>query len=154
VSTDDELEPMPGRSATPDAAAPPESEELQRRYGRTSGRRVRGRLIAWVAGIGVAVVVTVWVVWAGLDGSSATIGTQDTAHTVVDARSVEVEFDVTIPRGDTATCVVQALNEKFAIVGWKVIDLPASEQATRSFSEVVRTSELASTGLIYDCWLT
>ena len=129
------------------------TDELQRRYGRTPARRLRSRLIAWVTGAAVAVVVIVWVVWAGLDGTSATIGKQDTAHTVIDARSVEVEFDVTIPRGDTASCSLQALNDTFAIVGWKVIDLPASDQATRSFREVVRTSELASTGLIYNCWL-
>ncbi|WP_382304892.1 DUF4307 domain-containing protein [Herbiconiux sp. UC225_62] len=147
MSTDDEMQP-----AAP--AAPPESAALQERYGRTAGRTFRGRLIAWLTGGFVAVVVTVWVVWAGLDGSSATVATQDTAHTVVDSRTVEVEFDVTIPRGSTARCAVQALSEKFAVVGWKIIDVPASDQATRSFSETVRTSELASTGLIYDCWLT
>jgi hypothetical protein len=147
VSTDDELEHLP-------ATATAESDDIQRRYGRTPGRRFRGRLVAWIAGIGVAVVITVWVVWAGLDGTSATIGTQDTAHTVIDSRSVEIEFDVTVPRGATSSCALQALNDTFAVVGWKIIELPASDQPTRSFTEVVRTSELASTGLIYACWLT
>ncbi|WP_368499309.1 DUF4307 domain-containing protein [Herbiconiux sp. A18JL235] len=127
---------------------------LASRYGRTPGRRMRGRLIAGIAGAAVAVVIAAWVVWAGLDGTNSTIGTQDTAHRVIDDRSVEVSFDVTIPVGDTASCVVQALSEKFAVVGWKVIDIPASDRATQSFSELVRTSELATTGLIYDCWLT
>jgi len=130
------------------------SGTLAARYGRTPGRRARGRLIAWVAGAAVAVVITAWVVWAGLDGASATVKAQDTAHTVVDDRSVEVEFDLTVPRGTASSCIVQALSEKFAVVGWKVIDVPPSDQATRSFSEVVRTSELASTGLVYNCWLT
>ncbi|MCS5730258.1 DUF4307 domain-containing protein [Herbiconiux moechotypicola] len=130
------------------------AEVLAERYGRTPSRRLRGKVVAWVAGIAVAVVMVVWVVWAGLDGVNATVDTQDTAHQVIDARSVRVDFDVTVPRGSTASCVVQALSEKFAVVGWKVIDLPASEAATRSFSEIVRTSELATTGLIYDCWLT
>jgi len=130
------------------------TSSLDQRYGRTPKRRARRRLIAWIAGIAAAVVVVAWVVWAGLDGTSATIGTQDTAHLVVDSRSVQVEFDLTLPRGDTASCVVQALNDKFAVVGWKVVDIPPSDLAIRSFSETVRTSELASTGLIYDCWLT
>ncbi|MCS5719023.1 DUF4307 domain-containing protein [Herbiconiux sp. CPCC 205763] len=147
MSTDDEMQPAP-------PAALPESAAMQQRYGRTARRRFRGRLIAWVAGAGVAVVIAAWVVWAGLDGTSATVDTQDTAHTVIDSRSVEVEFDLTVPRGATASCAVQALSEKFAVVGWKIIDVPSSDQATRSFSETVRTSELASTGLIYDCWLT
>ncbi len=144
---DDETQPT-------SPAAPVESAELQARYGRTPGRRLRGRLFAWIGGAGAVLVALVWVIWAGLDGSSATVATQDTAHTVIDSRSVQVEFDVTVPRGATASCAVQALSEKFAVVGWKVIDLPASDQSTRSFSETVRTSELASTGLIYDCWLT
>jgi hypothetical protein len=48
---------------------------------------------------------------------------------------------------------VQALSDKFAVVGWKVIEVPPSDLANRSFTEVVRTSELATTGLISNCWL-
>ncbi|MDO9394910.1 MAG: DUF4307 domain-containing protein [Herbiconiux sp.] len=126
---------------------------LDQRYGRTPARRARGRVIAWAAGVAVAVVMIVWVIWAGLDSVSGTVSTQDTAHEVLDDRSVRVEFDVTVPPGEAALCVVQALNDKFAVVGWKQLELPASEQGTRSFSETVRTTELASTGLIYNCWL-
>jgi hypothetical protein len=127
---------------------------LAERYGRTPARRFGRKAIAWLAGGAVAVVLVAWVVWAGLDGTSATIATQDTAHEVLDARSVRVEFDVTVPTGSTAGCVVQALNDRFAVVGWKIIELPASDSATRSLTEVVRTSEMASTGLISSCWLT
>ncbi len=130
------------------------SSSLDQRYGRTPARRARRTLIAWTTGVAAAVVVVAWVVWAGLDGSSASIDAQDTAHLVVDSRSVQVDFDLTLPRGDTASCLVQALNDSFAVVGWKVVDIPASDQPIRSFTETVRTSELASTGLIYDCWLT
>ena len=136
------------------AAATTDSPALAERYGRTKARRAGNRLLAWIAGGAVAVVLVVWVVWAGLDGTNATVATQDTAHEVLDDRSVRVEFDVTVPTGTTAGCVVQALNDRFAVVGWKVIELPASENPTRSFTEVVRTSELASTGLISSCWLT
>ena len=140
--------------STDDASTGDVSAALDRRYGRTAGRRRRGRLIAWLAGAGVVVVVTAWVVWGGLSGPAATIDTQDTAHTVIDSRSVEVKFDLTVPRGEPSRCIVQALNDTFAVVGWKTIDIPASDAATRSFTQVVRTSELASTGLIYNCWLT
>ncbi|MFB2584332.1 DUF4307 domain-containing protein [Herbiconiux liukaitaii] len=126
---------------------------LEERYGRTPTRRFRAKLFAWIAGSAVAVVLVAWVVWAGLDGTNATIDTQDTAHSVLDEHSVEVSFDVTIPRGEGALCAVQALSEKFAVVGWKVIEVPPADVATRSYTEVVRTSELATTGLIYDCWL-
>jgi hypothetical protein len=127
---------------------------LEQRYGRTPERRKRGKVLAWVAGAAVAVVIAVWVVWGGLDGIAGDIATQDTAHEVIDEHAVRVEGDVTLPRGEPGSCVLQALNEKFAVVGWRVIDLPASDQPTRSVSELVRTSEPATTGLIYDCWLT
>ncbi len=147
MSLDDELQPTP-------VTAPAESAELQSRYGRTPGRRFRGRVIAWIAGAGVAVVIAAWVIWAGLDSNQASLDTQDTAHSVIDAHSVQVEFNVTAPRGSTVSCALQALSDSFAVVGWKVVELPASDRATRSFTETVRTSELASTGLIYSCWLT
>ncbi|WP_291038679.1 DUF4307 domain-containing protein [Herbiconiux sp.] len=126
---------------------------LEERYGRTPSRRRRTRLVAWVAGSAVAVVVIAWVLWAGLDGTNATVATQDIAHTVIDDSHVEVRFDVTLPRGEGALCAVQALSDKFAVVGWKVIEVPPSDLANRSFTEVVRTSELATTGLISNCWL-
>ena len=126
---------------------------LEERYGRTRGRRLRGRVIGWAGGAAVAVVILAWVVWAGLDGQSASVDANDTAHQVIDSRSVEVDFDLTVPRGESARCIVQALNDGFAVVGWKLIEVPPSDQATRSLTETVRTSELASTGLIYNCWL-
>jgi hypothetical protein len=131
-----------------------DTDVLAERYGRTPRRRMRARALAWVAGVAVAVVMVAWVVWAGLDGLTGTVDTQDTAHEVIDDRTVRVDFDVTVPEGESASCVVQALSEKFAVVGWKVIDLPPADRPTRSYSEIVRTSELATTGLIYDCWLT
>jgi hypothetical protein len=39
-------------------------------------------------------------------------------------------------------------------VGWKVVDIPASDVATRGITETVRTTEQSVTGLIYRCWLT
>ncbi|MCS5715295.1 DUF4307 domain-containing protein [Herbiconiux sp. CPCC 205716] len=142
----------PGSPASEAVVA--DSPALAERYGRTKARRAGGRLLAWIAGGAVALVLVVWVVWAGLDGTNATIATQDTAHEVLDDHSVRVEFDVTVPTGSTAGCVVQALNDGFAVVGWKIVELPASDSPTRSFTEIVRTSELASTGLISSCWLT
>jgi hypothetical protein len=155
AASDEEREDGASVAASPVlSAAAADSPALAERYGRTRARLAGRRLLAWIAGGAVAVVLVVWVVWAGLDGTNATIATQDTAHEVLDARSVRVEFDVTVPTGTTAGCVVQALNDRFAVVGWKVIELRASENPTRSFTEVVRTSEMASTGLISSCWLT
>ncbi len=130
------------------------SADIDARYGRGSRRRTRDRLLLWLAAPVFLLVVVAWVIWAGLDGSKPLIETQDIAYTVVDEHSVDVTFQVSVPTGTATSCAVQALNESFAVVGWKIVDLPPSDQYTRSFTESLRTSELATTGLIYRCWLT
>lgn len=127
---------------------------LDARYGRTAPRRARTRLIAILAGAGVLVVVVAWVIWAGLLGPSASLETRDLGYTLQDASTIEVRYEVTVDAGRSVACAVQALDAGFEIVGWKVVELPASEQVTRRFSETLRTSQEAVTGLIYRCWLT
>ena len=130
------------------------STDLDARYGRTPGKRIRDRRSLWFLAGGFAIVLAAWVIWAGLDGSTAVIETRDTFHSITDENSVSVTFEVSMPAGTSASCAVDALNESFTVVGWKVIDLPPSDLYTRSFTEIVRTTELSNTGLVYRCWLT
>jgi hypothetical protein len=139
---------------TAENAAVPGDDVLADRYGRTPIRRKRGKLFGLIVAGLFAIVLVSWVVWAGLDADSASLEAKDLAHTVVDDHSVSVVYSLTIPPESTAQCAVQALNEKFAIVGWKVVDISAASERTRQFTESVRTSEPAVTGLIYRCWLT
>ncbi|RNE63788.1 DUF4307 domain-containing protein [Cryobacterium tepidiphilum] len=130
------------------------STGLGERYGRTRTRTRRDRVILWSVGAAFVVVFAAWVVWAGLDGSKASIETRDLGYTVVDDHAVSVAFEVSAPTGTPLSCAVQALNTDFTIVGWKVVDLPPSTDYTRTFSETVRTSGRSESGLIYRCWLT
>ena len=95
-----------------------------------------------------------WVVWGGLLGGPASSTAVDTAHEVIDDHEVSVTWQFTTEPNTPARCAVQALNSTFAIVGWKIVDLPASPDHTRQFTERVLTTERAVTGLIYRCWLT
>lgn len=126
---------------------------LDERYGRTPSHRRRWRVIAIAAAGVFALVFGAWVVWAGLLGDSAAIEFRDVGHEVVDDSLVTVTWRVTVEPNTPVSCAVEALNETFSVVGWKVVDLPASEQRTRTFTEDVRTTELAVSGLIYRCWL-
>ena len=128
--------------------------DLDARYGRTPARASRTRVIAVVAIAAVAVVVVAWVVWVGLFSTPASLESRTIRHTIIDESTVEVVWDVSTEPGTTVSCVVQALNQSFGTVGWKIVDVPASEERTRSLSETLRTSEQAVTGLIYRCWLT
>ena len=129
-------------------------DDLAIRYGRTRANTRRTRLIALVTAAVFAVVLVGWVVWAGLDNSGAQLEAKDTGHTVIDEHSVSIDFLLPVPAGSTASCALQAQSAKFAIVGWKVVEIPASDKATRGITEVIRTTEQAVTGLIYRCWLT
>ena len=126
---------------------------LDERYGRTPSSGRRNRTIGIVVAAVFAVVLVSWVVWAGLIAPGASLETRDVGHTVVDDHTVIVEFGVTTEPRVEVSCVVEALNESFGVVGWKQVDLPVGDQRDRVFTETLRTSEPAVTGLIYKCWL-
>ena len=137
------------------AAAPaPESTAIQSRYGRTAAHRMRDRRILWGLGGIFVLVLGAWVLWTGLDGASTQIEARDIGYTIIDEHSVSVTFEVALPVNRTASCAVQALNASYSVVGWKIIDLPPSTLYNRSFTELLRTTDLSNTGLIYQCWLT
>jgi hypothetical protein len=130
------------------------STAIEERYGRSPARRRRARVLAGITGAAVLVVVGAWVVWAGLFGPGASLGSRDLGYSLIGDDAVEVHYEVTAGAGASVSCALQALNSTFAIVGWKVIAIPPSDQGTRQFRETLRTSEPAVTGLIYRCWLT
>ena len=133
----------------------PASAQLDDRYGRTRRHRSRDRFLLIGAAIAFAVVLVAWVVWAGLDGQKPQLEVTDTGHRLLNEdRAVEVSWNLSVPPGNETACIVQALNEDFTVVGWKVIEVPASDQHIRSLTETVRTAQEANSGLIYRCWLT
>lgn len=136
-------------AATDDNAA-----ALNARYGRTPHRRRRERTIMIVVGALFTVIFAAWVVWAGLDNGQGNIGTQDIAHRIIDDSTVSVTWQVSVDEGTPVSCAIQAQNETHAIVGWKIVDLPASTNFNNRYEEVMHTSQRAVTGLIYRCWLT
>ena len=103
-------------------------QTLDERYGRTRTHRTRDRMLLIGGAIAFAIVLVAWVVWAGLDGQKPQIEVTDTGHRLI--------------------------NEDFTVVGWKIVEVPASDRHLRSLTETVRVAQEANTGLIYGCWLT
>lgn len=130
------------------------SNNLDTRYGRAPNRGTRDRRLLYVVAGFLAVVLLAFVVWVGLGASEPLIETRDIRHSIIDADTVSVTFEASIPVGRSASCAVQALNEAFTVIGWKIVDLPASTVYSRSTTTDVRTTEQSNTGLIYRCWLT
>ena len=138
---------------TLDPARADPASRLDSRYGRRPGRTRRSRLIALVAGAVVAVVVAAWVVLVAFDGDSAELEVSHYGFTVAGDDSVDVQYTVSVAPGTAVDCAVQAQNQKFSIVGWKVVHLPASSTHSTTYTTSLATSERAVTGLIYECWL-
>ena len=149
---------VPGVSSSPETLdgshKPDASDGLNARYGRTRTRRRRDKW--WIGAVAVAFVAvfTAWVIWGGFDGTGGNLLETDTAYTIVDAQHTRVSFTVDVDPGRTVACAVQAQNEDFSTVGWKIVEFPASTQRVRAFTETVRTTSKPVTGLVDQCWLT
>ena len=129
------------------------AEVLDARYGRTARNRTK-RKWTFVAGAAAFVVAfAAWVIFGGLDAARSGIQARDIGFSIIDDHAVDVTFELSAPVGEASYCAVQALSDQFAVVGWKVVEVPAGERFTRRLTERVRTLDTAVTGLIYRCWL-
>jgi hypothetical protein len=128
------------------------ADELDERYGRRTQSK-RNRVIFVSAIVALAAVLVAWVAWGGLDSPDAEIAVNSTGYVLMGDTAVDVRYQLSVAPGTDVKCAVQALNEGFSTIGWKIIDVPASPERIRKLSSTVRTTELAVTGLIYRCWL-
>lgn len=138
-------------------ASPSLSHEISRpadRYGLSDQAATRNKAMGIFAGVGAAIVLVAWLWWAGLAQPNAQFETRDLGWQEIDDRTISVSFEVTVEPGSPLSCAVQALNAQYGIVGWVIADIPAATERTRVFSQEVRTSETAVTGLLYRCWLS
>ncbi len=129
-------------------------DAIAQRYGRTRGDRRRRLVFGGVVLGAVLLVVGAWVIWVGLFSPTASLQTRDLGYVTNEDATVDIRFEVTTEPGTPVSCALQALNEQFAIVGWKIVELPAIDERTRQYDVAVRVAEPAVTGLIYRCWLT
>ena len=140
------------------ALPPPADTSLANRYG-SQKRRLSG---ASKRAIGIAALAAAVGFMAWVSTSSATSGVtfKDIGYSIPDATQAEVDFQVTREPGSAVKCAVKALDSKFAIVGWKVVDIPpgepdgtADDGRTVSQRVVLRTESLSVSGLVDSCWV-
>lgn len=126
-------------------------EMLDERYGR---RRSPAR--RWL--IGGAVALAVGVVglfgWFTVQGSLDSVDSDTTSFEVADEHSVTLGFQITAPPGAAVACAIEAQDQEHGVVGWRVVELPASELHARAFRERIPTTALATTGFVNSCWVT
>ncbi|MDQ0726078.1 DUF4307 domain-containing protein [Microbacterium sp. W4I20] len=124
------------------------AQELDDRYGRTRRRR-----LPWILGGSVALLVVAAFGWMIVDQSMNSVDADDLGFDLVDEHTVDVRFQVTGVQGKDVVCIIEALDEEFGVVGWKVMEIPAGESHSQALSASVPTVAEATTGLVNTCWV-
>nr|WP_274638023.1 DUF4307 domain-containing protein [Microbacterium bovistercoris] len=127
-------------------------QTLDERYGRT--RTKRARVVLWTVVGAVAVAAVGLLSWATIANTVNAVDAVATGYQVEDARTVTLDFQLTAPVGSQIVCVLEADDTDHGIVGWKVVQLPASGTHTQAYSEAIPTVAEATTGLVNNCWVS
>lgn len=101
----------------------------------------------------ITIVLTLWVVWVALTPASASVQGDDIGHQIVDDRTVDVSFRVSKPHGRAVACAVEAQDEAHGAIGWRVVEIPASDPDSVGRTVRVTTTAKPVTGLLYSCWI-
>jgi len=123
---------------------------LDERYGR---RRSPAR--RWLIAIGVVLALAGigYVGWTTVHGSISSVDADTTAFEVVDEHSVVLGFQISAPPGQDVACAIEAQDVEHGVVGWRVVEIPASDLHARAFRETIPTTALATTGFVNSCWV-
>ncbi|WP_435743567.1 DUF4307 domain-containing protein [Microbacterium sp. PMB16] len=124
------------------------AQELDDRYGRTRRRR-----LPWIVGGAAALLVVGIFGWMIVDQSMNSVDADDLGFDLVDEHTVDVRFQITGVAGKDVVCIIEALDEEFGVVGWKVMEIPAGESHAQALSASVPTVSEATTGLVNTCWV-
>ncbi|WP_308465446.1 DUF4307 domain-containing protein [Rathayibacter soli] len=131
-------------------------DRLDTRYGRTPHNP---RRVWWLAGalFACAAAVIAWYVWAGpgsAPAATSSVTAEVSGSNITDAHHAEISFTVTGPANHAIACAIDAQTEDFTIVGWKIVEIPASAERTRTFTHTLLTTQQSQAGFVDSCWLT
>lgn len=124
---------------------------LDDRYGRA--RSTRSRLIVWIVVAMVVVLVGGWFAWTTWTSAAESVDADATGYDISDPHAVALTFQFTAPAGAAVACALEAQDTDHGIVGWRVVEYPASESRQRAFTESIPVVSAATTGLVKSCWV-
>ena len=98
--------------------------------------------------------------WISTSNATDSVTFKDIGYSTPDATLAEIDFQVTKDPATAVKCSVKALDSKFAVVGWKVVDIaPNAANAsadggrTTAHRATVRTESAAVSGVVDSCWI-
>jgi hypothetical protein len=145
-------------SEDPSATALPASTSLANRYG-SQKRALGGKTKRYIV-VAVLLVVIGLLFWVATSSSQSSVSFKDLGYTTTDATQSEVNFQVTKNPGATAKCAVKAMDSKFAVVGWKVVEIGPNTPKdgteggrTTAHRTVLHTESEAVSAVVDNCWI-
>ena len=136
----------------------PADTSLANRYGAKK-RRLTPAAARTVIGAALAVGIG-FLAWVSTSNSLSGVTFKDVGYSTTDATLAEVDFQVTREPAKAVKCAVKALDAKFAVVGWKVVDIPPSQadgtpDGGRTVAQrvTVRTESESVSGVVDSCWV-
>ncbi|WP_300265572.1 DUF4307 domain-containing protein [Microbacterium sp.] len=122
--------------------------QLDERYGRTRTKRS-----TWIIVGTLAIIVIVIAGWFTISQSMGAVNADDLGYEVVDEHSVTVNFQVSGRADSAVVCAIEALDEEFGVVGWKIVEVEPDGTHLQRLSATVPTVSAATTGLVNTCWV-
>ncbi|WP_159697987.1 DUF4307 domain-containing protein [Arthrobacter sp. 18067] len=136
----------------------PASTSLANRYGgqkRAMARKTKRNIVIAALVIGI-----VFAAWVATSSAQAPVTFKDIGYSTVDGTQAEVDYQVTKYPGATAKCAIKAMDSKFAVVGWKVVEIGPNQPeasadggSTTIQRTVLRTESPAVSGVVDSCWI-
>ncbi|UTT70726.1 DUF4307 domain-containing protein [Arthrobacter sp. DNA4] len=140
------------------AQSVPADTSLANRYGAKK-RRLSPKAAPLAIGVALAVGIG-FLAWVTTSNSLSGVTFKDVGYSTADATLAEVDFQVTREPAKPVKCAVKALDAKFAVVGWKVVDIPPSPgdstpDGGRTVAQRVtlRTESASVSGVVDSCWI-
>lgn len=145
-------------SEDPSATALPATTSLANRYGgqkRSLGGKAKRNIV-----IAVLVLAMAFLAWIATSSAQTPVSFKDIGYSTVDETRAEVDYQVTKYPGATAKCAIKAMDSKFAVVGWKVVEIGPNDPktgadggSTTAQRTVLRTESAAVSGVVDSCWI-
>lgn len=132
--------------------------DLEARYGasrrsRTASSNGDGVQRWWIIAV-VLLIVGVVAFWAlTFANPDTTIETQTARFSPISATEASIQARVSVQPGTSLACAFEAQNDRKAVVGFKIIELPPAEEQHQVVNLTLRTTQQADIVSVRECWI-